>query len=76
MHKIKPCFDLEGEIFGNWKVLQQVPCPEHFVSHKTQAHWLCVCSCGHKSIVRGETLRSGRSKSCGCATLNQSRDSN
>lgn len=28
--------------------------------------WLCICSCGNKTEVRGESLRTGVTKSCGC----------
>lgn len=28
--------------------------------------WLCACSCGNETIVRGDHLRYGKTKSCGC----------
>ena len=28
--------------------------------------WLCQCDCGHGVVVRGEDLRAGHTKSCGC----------
>lgn len=31
-----------------------------------KATWKCQCSCGNKTITRGEALRSGHTKSCGC----------
>jgi len=34
-----------------------------------KAQWLCQCSCGEKSIVRGVYLRKEHTKSCGCARL-------
>jgi len=30
------------------------------------ATWLCECSCGNRIVVRGASLRSGHTKSCGC----------
>ena len=30
------------------------------------AMWRCKCECGKEVIVQGQTLRSGRTKSCGC----------
>ena len=30
------------------------------------AWWLCECECGNTAIVRGTSLRSGQTKSCGC----------
>lgn len=68
--KIRPCFDLTGEVFGQWTVLCQIDCPSHICeSKKSKAYWLCQCSCGHKSIVLGHSLRCGRSKSCGCQMI-------
>lgn len=28
--------------------------------------WICKCDCGNDSIVRGDSLKSGHIKSCGC----------
>jgi hypothetical protein len=66
---MKPCFNLTGNYFGRWLVIRQVDPPEYLNSHKTQAHWLCRCDCGYESVLRGSSLRSGRSKSCGCSTV-------
>lgn len=29
-------------------------------------HWHCVCECGKRVIVAGQSLRTGNTKSCGC----------
>ena len=31
-----------------------------------RAQWLCQCDCGKMVIVKGSSLRSGKTKSCGC----------
>lgn len=33
---------------------------------RRQVRWLCRCDCGNLHIVRGEMLRRGSTKSCGC----------
>lgn len=53
--------DLTGEKFGRWTVLQLDK-----ENKKKGAHWICQCECGEKRSVCGQTLRNGRSKSCGC----------
>ena len=30
------------------------------------AYWLCACDCGCTSVVKGNRLRNGKTKSCGC----------
>lgn len=54
--------DLTGQQFGKWKVLS--------LSHRDQSGgvwWLCQCDCGSDARpVRANSLRSGRSTSCGC----------
>lgn len=32
-------------------------------------HWLCACDCGNETSVRGESLKSGAIKSCGCLSV-------
>lgn len=35
-------------------------------SKQMVVYWLCKCDCGNEAIVRGDSLRSGQTKSCGC----------
>lgn len=34
--------------------------------NRKQIKWNCICDCGNAHIVTGESLREGKSKSCGC----------
>ena len=53
--------DEVGNKYGKLTVLERV------LSEKSQeAHWLCQCECGNKTIVTGTRLRNGITKSCGC----------
>src|SRR5258705_13867805 len=36
---------------------------------RKRLHWFCVCECGGKTVVLGEHLRSGATKSCGCLVV-------
>lgn len=31
-----------------------------------EAYWLCKCDCGKEKVARGQSLRKGRTRSCGC----------
>lgn len=53
--------DLTGKRFSRWLVLR--------LSHampKGTVFWQCQCDCGVSKSIRGQSLRSGLSKSCGC----------
>lgn len=52
--------DLTGLNFGRWTVLD--------FSHNVDCryYWKCKCRCGSIKLVLGDTLRSGKSLSCGC----------
>lgn len=38
---------------------------------RKRPYYECSCACGNKTIVRGENLKSGAVKSCGCLRINQ-----
>ncbi len=52
--------DLAGMVFGRLTVAGKSPKTSRNVS------WECMCDCGRAVTVRGDVLRSGQSKSCGC----------
>lgn len=53
--------DLTGNKFGAWLVTSYAGCNDI-----GQPSWKCVCDCGTRRVVVGQTLRTGASKSCGC----------
>ena len=53
--------DLKGAEFGNWIVLGRSD-----KSFRGNTYWYCLCKCGKKKDVLGDTLRRGSSRSCGC----------
>lgn len=52
--------DLTGEVFGRLTVMSREP------NKNERVRWLCLCSCGKTKIISTHSLRSGRTKSCGC----------
>ncbi len=61
--------DLTGLRFGRLTVLSldhDEPIQKYGGS---KYFWNCVCECGKERIVRGDCLRSGNTKSCGCIQL-------
>lgn len=61
---MKPRFvDMQGQRFGKLVVGLFAE------SIKNKAAWHCQCDCGKATVVLGASLRSGRSKSCGCTRL-------
>jgi hypothetical protein len=58
MGKIK---DISGQKFGRLTVTEF-----HGIDKRGYALWNCICECGRRPVVRGDRLRSGNTKSCGC----------
>jgi len=54
--------DMTGQRFGRLVVLEQA---ESRITNRS-AYWLCQCDCGNEVVVRGNSLRRGDTKSCGC----------
>ena len=50
-----------GSVFYHWTVMGDAPATE-----LGQTRFLCKCDCGTERMIVSSTLRSGRSKSCGC----------
>jgi hypothetical protein len=57
-HRFK---DITGQRFGMLTVSKCVG-----RDHRGKALWACECDCGVRHTTLGESLRSGRAKSCGC----------
>lgn len=69
--RIKSCgclrrkrYNLIGQKFGKLTVLKS----ESHGSHRT---FLCQCECGNKVSVRGDSLKRGKTISCGCSKRNE-----
>jgi hypothetical protein len=56
--------DMIGRRFDRLIVVSDAPSDA-----RQQAMWKCRCDCGQETITRGSDLRFGKSKSCGCLTL-------
>lgn len=57
--------DLTGLKFGRLTVEKRAHTPEKDRIAKT-THWVCICECGNKKVIRRNTLINGDSHSCGC----------
>lgn len=60
--------DLTNCRFGRWTVLEKAS------TEKTGVYWKCRCDCGVEKIIRGTSLTSGNSKSCGCYAVEKLRE--
>jgi len=52
--------NISGQTFGRLTVLREMS------SDKAHRSWLCVCTCGTEKLVGHPSLKSGKTKSCGC----------
>jgi hypothetical protein len=60
---------LTGKRFGSLLVLGMY---DEIITKQTK--WVCLCDCGFYTVSFGFTLKSGDSKSCGCAAANKSKE--
>lgn len=56
--------EMRGLRFGRYVVIDRAPTPPG--ARQKQARWVCRCDCGTIRIRKGNDLRSGNSRSCGC----------
>lgn len=54
--------DISSQRVGRLTVVAPIVNPEK----PKQSFWRCVCDCGRVSVVLGDSLRTGRTQSCGC----------
>lgn len=64
----KKFIDLTGRVFGKFKVVG------YHEKRNGQHRFTCECECGARKSVIAQSLRDGKSKSCGCAHMNALRD--
>jgi hypothetical protein len=73
-HSILPlpekAIDLTGQRFGLLSVVGYAG------SCSSGASWVCQCDCKRFKTIRSSSLRSGRTRSCGCATIEFHRQRN
>lgn len=55
---------------SKWTIIEKVNPPEN-IKDKHHTYWLCECSCKNhtRKILDGNSVKSGRTKSCGCSKL-------
>ena len=58
--------DMRNERFGRLVVVNRAE-----NSKAGQARWFCVCDCGGANTVKGQDLRNGKVRSCGCYKIEQ-----
>jgi len=56
--------DLNGRRFGRLTIIADAK-----VKRGGHTAWQCQCDCGNNTIVRGDSLMSGKTQSCGCQRL-------
>jgi hypothetical protein len=60
--------DLTGKRFGKLTVTGFSP-----IAKNRRAHFYCTCDCGTVKVIRGTSLSSGNTRSCGCMSVRSGR---
>ena len=61
--------DLTGQKYGFLTVIEEDFEAEELAvakGRRKRSVWKCICDCGNTFSVLGESLRSGKTESCGC----------
>jgi hypothetical protein len=61
--------DLTGQTFNRLTVIRRHP-----KNINDRPAWVCQCSCGNTTIVKGADLKSGNTKSCGCYKIERTKE--
>ena len=61
--------DLQGQRFGRVVVVGRGD-PDV----RGRARWACACDCGEAATILGSSLKSGRTRSCGCLRVERTRE--
>src|SRR5262245_32693798 len=59
-----PKIDMVGRTCGRLTVIAEAGS-----TRQGNTIWLCVCSCGNQKAILGMYLRDGRTRSCGCLSI-------
>lgn len=66
----KPKIDMTGLKINRWTVLSKANKP--IQAKQSGLFWNCLCDCGNEVVVYGNSIRKGKSKSCGCLKAEKS----
>lgn len=64
--------DLTGKRFGRLTVIERDYETQRKKNNK-YVYWKCKCNCGNDTSVNSESLRQGKTKSCGCLIIENGR---
>ena len=62
--------DMTGQRCGQLIVVERDLKPHN----GKEAWWICKCDCGNVKSIRGSDLRRGKTKSCGCLSIQQAKE--
>ena len=63
--------DIKGQRFGKLTAIEY-----SYTNKDKKAIWKCLCDCGSTHFVAAKDLRSGNTRSCGCAKLERVKNLN
>jgi hypothetical protein len=66
--------DLTGQKFGRLTVIEMAE--KVRIKNTTKIYWKCLCDCGNEKNILLGSLRSGRTKSCGCLKSETTKEKN